>query len=148
MQSPCTITEGLWMFYKATLMNERVNRSGSRTNNEGLLIATLLNRQTGIKENRSVCKDAFSWHLATYICRSIGYIFADWGIQPINMLYTSKYFCSLSFISLYSYDIIKSYLDVQNKQTIKQFKQFQFYLIIYRYNMCKKCKNSHTNTMI
>ena len=90
--SHSVITESLWMFEKATLINDNMNRTFIRANNEGLLIATIVNRQTGIKQNGTVCKDAFSWHLASSICRSIGYVFADWGSQLMNMQYTSKYF--------------------------------------------------------
>ena len=85
------ITESLWMVDKATLMNDKLkNSTGTRANNEGLLIATVINKQTGIEQNRTVCKDGFSWHSAKSICRSIGYVFADWGSQPIDMQYTSK----------------------------------------------------------
>ena len=78
------------MFDKATLMNDKVNKTDIRTNNEGLLVTTLINKQTGNEQNITVCKDGFSWHSAKSICRSIGYVFADWGSQPIDMQYTSK----------------------------------------------------------
>ena len=83
-------TESLWKFGKAALMNNMLNRTSTETNNEGLLIVTAVNKQTGIEQNGTVCKDAFNWQSAKSICRSIGYVFADWGSGQINLKSTSK----------------------------------------------------------
>ena len=79
------------MFDRASLMNNRINGTNKVTNTGGLLIARVVNKQTGVEQNGTFCKDAFNWHSAKIICRSTGYIFGDWGSHPMNMENISKY---------------------------------------------------------
>ncbi|XP_063677055.1 uncharacterized protein LOC134813296 [Bolinopsis microptera] len=81
--------EHSWKFHRANLINlvegtERLNDNG------GLLIATVINKQTGEERNGTVCKNAFTWYSAQLFCLSIGHRFADWGSYPRNMKYISE----------------------------------------------------------
>ena len=57
-------------------MNDMPNETN--THIKGLLIVTAVNRQTGMKENGTICKDDFNWNSAKLLCGSIGYNFAKW----------------------------------------------------------------------
>ena len=74
-------------------MNNVMNKSASATGYsfEGLVIVSVVNRKTGRKQTGTVCKNTFDWHSAKLVCRSLGYVFADWGSQPQNMKHVSEY---------------------------------------------------------
>ncbi|XP_063689148.1 uncharacterized protein LOC134822166 [Bolinopsis microptera] len=81
--------ERAWEFERASLINmvtgtSRLNDSG------GLLIATVYNKQTGMVQNGTVCKDAFNWYSAQLFCWTIGHHFSDWGSNPRNMKYVPE----------------------------------------------------------
>ena len=59
-----------------------VNGSATETDKEGLLILTMIDSYTEVKQNGTVCADNFDGLSAHMICRSIGYVFADWGSDP------------------------------------------------------------------
>ena len=71
----------LWQFDSATLINV-LNGTDTITNNVGVLILTTVDKETGKRQNGTVCKDMFNWRTAHLLCQSIGYVFADWGSYP------------------------------------------------------------------
>ena len=83
------VSERVWEFEKVTLINSVEGRM--RINDkEGLLIATVINKQTGEKKNGNVCKDDFNWHSAKLLCSFIGHHFADWESYPRNLKYVPE----------------------------------------------------------
>ena len=80
------VLERLWEFEKATLINS-IEGTKSINDKEGLLIATVVNKQTGKEKNGTVCKGEFNWYSAQLFCRSIGHHFSDWGSYPKNLKY-------------------------------------------------------------
>ena len=83
------VSERLWEFKSATLIN-LVNGTEIETEREGILIVTVVNKQTGEKQNGTVCKDRFNWNTAKLLCLSMEYLFADWGSYPRNRKYISE----------------------------------------------------------
>ena len=79
------------MFDKATVVNNVKSEAATDYNVEGLLIISVVNRKTGVKQTGTVCKNTFDWHSAKLVCRSLGYVFADWGGQRISMKHVSQY---------------------------------------------------------
>ena len=79
------------MFNRATVVNNVMSEAATDYSVEGLLIISVVNRKTGMKQNRTICKNAFDWHSAKLVCRSLGYVLADWGGQRISMKHVSKY---------------------------------------------------------
>ena len=67
-----------------------LNRTEMSTNHEGVLILTTINRESGKKQNGTVCRDMFNWRSAHLFCQSIGYLFADWGSYPTNAKYANE----------------------------------------------------------
>ena len=83
------VSERVWEFERATLINSVEGRK--RINDkEGLLIATVVNKQTGKERNGTVCKDEFNWYSAQLFCRSTGHHFSDWGSYPRNLKYVPE----------------------------------------------------------
>ena len=78
--------ENVWVFDRATLMENIPIGAKTNINGEGLLIVTAVNRQTGMKQNGTLCKEMFTWNSAKLLCRSIGYIFAEWGTRSKTLL--------------------------------------------------------------
>ena len=83
------VSERVWQFVRGNLINfvegaQRIN------DKEGLLKATVVNKQTGKKKNGFVCKDRFNWYSARLFCRSLGHHFSDWGSYPKNLKYVPQ----------------------------------------------------------
>jgi hypothetical protein len=55
------------------------NGSATDSDNKGLLILTMTEKNTGLKRNGTLCQDNFSGQSAHVICQSIGYMLAEWG---------------------------------------------------------------------
>jgi hypothetical protein len=83
------IVSGYWQLHAAALIN-MINRAEMTKNNEGVLILTPINKESGKLQNGTVCKDMFNSRSAHLFCQSIGYVFADWGTYPTNTKY-AKY---------------------------------------------------------
>ena len=84
-----SISEHKWEFERATLEDLR-NGTGVVDSSEGLLIITAINTEGGMRRNGTVCKDHFNWYAANLFCRSIGFLFADWGSYPKNLEYAPQ----------------------------------------------------------
>jgi hypothetical protein len=67
-----------WQLLRATLINV-VNQNEVENNEKGVLILTTVNKESGERQNGTVCKDIFNWRSAHLFCQSSGYVFADWG---------------------------------------------------------------------
>ena len=83
------VSERVWEFERATLINS-VEGTKRISDTEGLLIATVVNKQTGKENNGIVCKDEFNWYSAELFCRSIGHHVSDWGSYPRNLEYVPQ----------------------------------------------------------
>ena len=57
---------------------------------EGVLIAKITSKQSGIVQNATVCKSSFDWLSARIFCWNIGYRFADLGSYPRNAKYVPR----------------------------------------------------------
>ena len=83
------VSERVWDFERASLIN-MVKGKKRLNDNGGLLIATVIDKQTGEAQDGTVCKDAFNWYSAQLFCRSIGHRFSNWGSYPRNMKYVPE----------------------------------------------------------
>ena len=83
------VSERVWEFERASLIN-MVTGTKRLNDNGGLLIATVINKQTGQVKNGTVCKDAFNWYSAQLFCWTMGHHFSDWGSYPKNMKYVPE----------------------------------------------------------
>ena len=81
----------MWRFERAMILNTALKGADAAPSKEGMLVVTVIDRRTGTEQNSSVCSDSFNWHSAKLICRSIGYVFAAWGSNRMNMKYVTKY---------------------------------------------------------
>ena len=59
-----------------------LNGANTITNKKGVLILTTVDKETGKRQNGTLCKDMFNWRTAHLFCQSIGYLFAYWGSDP------------------------------------------------------------------
>jgi hypothetical protein len=66
------------------------NRTNMTKNNEGVLILSTIDKESGERQKGTVCRDMFNWRSAHLFCQSIGYLFADWGSYPTNAKYTNE----------------------------------------------------------
>jgi hypothetical protein len=60
------------------------------TDNKGLLILTMIEKNTGLKRNGTLCQDNFTWQSAHVICQSMGNMRAEWGSYPGNIYNSTK----------------------------------------------------------
>ena len=79
------------MFDKATVVNDVMNETNTDDSVGGLLIVSVVIKNTGMKQTGTVCKNTFDWHSAKLVCRSLGYVLADWRGQPQNTKHVSRY---------------------------------------------------------
>ena len=82
------ISESVWEIFGATLTNDMSSGNKTLKVKKGILIATVVNKQTGMQKTGSVCGDSFNWHSAKLFCRSMGLIFANWESRP-NIRYVN-----------------------------------------------------------
>ena len=80
------VSERVWEYERANLIKVVEGRK-IINDKEGLLIATVVNKQTREEKSGTVCKDLFNWHSAQLSCWSLGHHFSDWGTYPRNMKY-------------------------------------------------------------
>ena len=71
------VSERLWEFKSATLIN-LVNETEIETNREGILIVTVVNKQSGEKQNGTVCVEYFHSQSANLFCQSFGFVDGWW----------------------------------------------------------------------
>jgi hypothetical protein len=67
-----------------------INRSATDSDDKGVLILMMTEKNTGLKRNGTLCHDNFSGQSAHVICQSMGYMLAAWGSYTGKMNNSAK----------------------------------------------------------
>ena len=80
-----------WEYKDATLVRQLDNGTVIQSEDEGLLYATIVRKNTKEERRGTVCDDDFDIHAARILCHNMGYQIktGDWGSSP-SYKYISK----------------------------------------------------------